>query len=325
MTSGALHLVTGGGGYLGANLIRALLADPGVRIRRFYRQGKELPPHPSPRVEDCLGDARNPEDLDRALDGVEVVYHLASQTSVYVANDHPPEDWEANAKPLLNLLEASRARLRPLTIIAAGTVTQTGIPDRLPVDESHPDRPLTVYCMHKQLAEFYLKHYTAKGWAKGCALRLANVYGPGPRNGSADRGILNAMMRKALAGEEIRIYGRGDFIRDYVYVEDVARAFAAAGAHPDAVNGRHFVVGSGTGHLLVDAINMVADAAAERTGSRAPVSHVEAPGGLSPIETRNFVADPSALAQTLGWKAEVGLAEGIRRTLGFYIQKKEFQ
>lgn len=327
MTNGQtqIHLITGGAGYLGANLIRVLLADPTIRVRRMFKPGRDVAPHPSSQVEDVTGDARERGDVERALEGVGTVYHLASQTSVYVANDNPALDWEANAKPLLNILEASRARPRPLTVIVAGTVTQTGIPDCLPVDESAPDRPLTVYCLHKQLAEGYLKHYSEKGWAKGCALRLANVYGPGPRNGSADRGILNAMMRKALVGEEIRIYGKGDFLRDYVYVEDVAKAFALAGASPDTVNGKHFIVSGGKGYRLVDAINMVADAAAERTRKRTAVNHVEPPGGLSPIEVRNFVGDPRSLGRTLGWFPVVGLPEGIRRTLDFYTQSKEFE
>jgi UDP-glucose 4-epimerase len=163
------------------------------------------------------------------------------------------------------------------------------------------------------------------GAVKGAALRLANVYGPGPASSSADRGILNQMVRKALKGETLRIYGKGDFLRDYVYVEDVARAFALAADHVDAVNGKHFVISTGTGHTLAQAVRLVAERVAARTGRQALVEHVAPPASLSPIDTRNFVGDPSAFARATGWRPSVSLQEGIDRTIDFFLANKDVQ
>lgn len=316
------HLITGGSGYLAHSLARRLDAG-GARIRRLIRSGSPAPEYRSPAVEDFTGSASSRDDLERAMEGVDVVHHLAAQTSVYKANEDPFADLQANAVALLNILETARAGGRRPLILMAGTVTQTGFPERLPVDESHPDKPLTVYCMHKLLAEHYVEHYARSGWVRGAALRLANVYGPGPKSSSADRGILNLMIRRALAGEDLKIYGQGDWQRDYVYVEDVAAAFAAASACPDAVSGRHFVVSYGVGHPFARAVSLVADLVATRTGRRVRVEHVEPPAGLSPIETRNFVGDPSALMAATGWKPAVTLEEGINRTIDYYMESKD--
>ncbi len=202
------------------------------------------------------------------------------------------------------------------TVLFSGTVTVTGMSQYLPVDEKHPDAPMTIYDIHKLTAENYLKHYAASGFVKGCVLRLANVYGPGKKSSSADRGILNLMARKALAGEDITLYGDGNFTRDYIYVNDVARAFLTAASKIDLLNGRHFVLGSGTGHTVSEAFSMVAEMAmAKKPGIKSTVKSVPAPKNLSPIENRNFVADRSEFTKLTGWAPEYDLKTGIKSTI----------
>jgi len=183
------------------------------------------------------------------------------------------------------------------------------------VDESHPDHPITVYDLHKQMAEQYLRWYTEQGFVRGVTLRLANVYGPGPLSSRSDRGILNQMVRRALAGEPLTIYGAGDPLRDYIYVKDVARAFIAAARHSAALNGRYFVIGSGQGHTIAEAMRMIAARCGARTGREVPVQHIDPPGALSPIEQRHFVADSHRFCAATGWQAHHTLADGIDLTL----------
>jgi nucleoside-diphosphate-sugar epimerase len=193
----------------------------------------------------------------------------------------------------------------------------------LPVDENHPDYPVTIYDLHKLMAEGYLKHYTAQDVVRGAVLRLANVYGPGAKSSSADRGVLNLMIQKALKGETLTVYGDGNYMRDFVYVEDVAHAFLEAGAKIDGVNGQHFVIGSGQGHTIAEAVNLVAERVALKTGQRVPVIHVEPPAALSQIETRNFVADTTRFSYATGWKARVSLVEGIDRTIDYLFTTQD--
>ena len=200
-------------------------------------------------------------------------------------------------------------------------MTEAGIPTRLPVDETHPDTPITIYDLHKLMAESYLKYYSGQGIIQGAILRLANIYGPGPKSSSADRGVLNVMVRKALNGEPLTVYGKGDYLRDYVYVEDVARAFLMAGANIEPVNSQHFVIGSGQGCTLAEAFNLVAERVALKAGQPVPVTHVEPPTPQSPIEARNFVADTTRFWQATGWKARVSLTEGIDRTIDVFLSE----
>ena len=311
-------LITGGAGYIATNLIH-LLRSTDCHITRLDRPGARFTPLTGKaQVRDIEGDIRDRAVWETSLTDVDVVFHFAAQTSVYVAEQNPPADMDINVVPMLHLLETCREKGICPTILFSGTVTESGLPASLPVNESHPDCPITVYDLHKWMAENYLKHYTRNGFVRGAVLRLANVYGPGPKSSSADRGVLNMMIRKALQGEPLTVYGTGNYLRDYIYVEDVARAFLAAAVNIDQLNGKHFIIGSGEGHTIVQAINLVAARVALKTGQRVPVIHIDPPATLSPIEVRNFVADSGQFSNATGWKARVFLVEGIDRTIESY-------
>lgn len=311
-------LITGGAGYLGSSLARQIAAR-GDHARRLFRGDKQPEPLANELIEDFSGDITSRGDLERALVDVDVVLHLAAQTSIYVADQDPMADQEVNVRPMLGLLEACRARGGCPTVILASTATLAGISPRLPVGPDAVDEPATTYELHKQLAEQYLKHYVRRGAVRGCALRLANVFGPGPKSSRPDRGILNGMVRRALAGETLKIFGTGEFLRDYIYVDEAARAFLCAADHADAVNGRHFFLASGVGHTLAEAIHLVARLVGERTGKTVAVEHVPAPATLAPIENRSFVADVAPLWQAAYFRAAISLEQGLRQTIDYFL------
>lgn len=311
------YLITGGAGYVGTALLPLIAAEQG-QVRRFFRGEKAPASAPGLAVEDFVGDVRSSDDLTRALAGIDVVLHLAAQTSVYVAEADPAADVEANVLPMLRLLEACRALGSKPTVVLASTATIYGVSPPLPVREDAPAAPVTVYDLHKLAAERYLAHYVQEGHVRGASLRLANVYGPGPKSSRPDRGVLNGMVRRALSGETLKIYGTGEFLRDYVYVDDVARAFLLAAARADALAGRAVPVASGDGHTFAQAIGLVARLVGERTSREVRVEHVEPPAGLSRIENRSFVADPRGLHASLGFVAEISLEQGIQRTIEYF-------
>ena len=313
--TGKRILVTGASGYLATNLIHSL-KNIDCTIVRLSRDKKLFPVEDIAKLTDIAGDIRRKEIWRHALENVDIVYHFAAQTSVYVADQRPMADLEANAVPMLNLLEICRVMKMQPIIIFSGTVTEAGIPKSVPVNESHVDYPVTIYDLHKLMAENYVKYYSQQGNVKGTILRLPNVYGPGPKSSSSDRGIINMMMRKALAGETLTVYGKGDCLRDYVYVDDVISAFLNAAIHIEKLNGKHFIIGSGEGHTIAQAINLVADRVALKTGKqRVPVKHIEPSSIQSPIEARNFVADTRQFSLITGWRSRYSLVDGIDRTL----------
>ncbi|OGV72829.1 MAG: hypothetical protein A3K19_28440 [Lentisphaerae bacterium RIFOXYB12_FULL_65_16] len=312
-------LITGGAGFLATSLT-AQLKDRAVHLVRVDRPGTPFPVLPGPAsISDVEADITAPDAWDRLLDGVDVVFHLAAQTSVYVADEQPRADLDINVLPVLNLIETCRRRGWQPAVIMAGTVTQCGLAPRLPVDESCADRPITVYDLHKLMAESYLRQFAAKSVVCGCCLRMANLYGPGPKSSRADRGVLNLMVRKALAGEPLTVYGDGMHLRDYLYVDDAASAFVAAAEHRERLSGQYFVIGTGTGHTIRDAFGLVAERVAARTGRRAAVQHVTPPASLSPIEERDFVADSRRFIGLTGWQPSVALSDGIDRTIEWVL------
>lgn len=309
-------VVSGGAGYLAHGLALAL-ADIPCSVLLLARPGGRLPDPPAgvAHVEILACDVRMSGAWQKALEGADVIFHLAAQTSAPVADADPPADLDANVMPMLHLLEACRSMRAAPVVLFAGTVTAAGVPQRLPVAENHPDRPVTVYDLHKLVAERYLGHYARLGIVRGATLRLANVFGPGPRSGSGDRGILNQMISKAVRGETLTVFGSGDSIRDYVFIDDVIAAFLSAGRAADNLDGRHFVIGSGRGRRIIEAVTEIADRVGHRTGLRSDVVHVEPPVGLLAIDARDFVADIGAFRAVTGWEPSVRFGDGIERTI----------
>jgi len=274
-------------------------------------------------VADVIGDIKEKDVWQKALEKVDIVYHFAGQSNVYEANDCPLSDMMSNVVPMTNLLDVCRSnRMYPI-VVFAGTATEVGIPAKLPVNENQEDVPVTIYDLHKLIAENYLEYYARQGVIQGTTLRLANVYGPGPKSSSAGRGVMNLMIERALHGERLTIYGKGEFLRDYVYIEDVVSAFMQAAMFIQRLNGKHYVLGSGEGYKIADAINTIADRAALVTGKRVLVEHIEPPTGLSPIEDRVFVADSTAFSDMTEWKARYSLVEGIDKSLRYFSRNDD--
>lgn len=315
-------LITGGAGYLATNLI-AQLCETDCHIIRVDRPGVQFVPLVGKiTFHDIEVDICESVVWEGLLDDIDIVFHFAAQTSVYVAEQDPQADLAINVMPMLHLLETCRKKKLNPIVLFSGTVTEAGLTERLPVNEDCPDHPITVYDLHKWMAENYLKHYIRTGIISGVVLRLANVYGPGPKSSSVDRGVLNMMIRKAFQGQELTVYGDGRYLRDYVYIEDVAQAFLDAVVNIDSVSGKHFVIGSGEGYTILQAINLVAERVAIKTGKRVPVVNIAPPSLLSPIEFRNFVADTHQYTKSTGWRAKWTLTEGIDATIQKFITRE---
>jgi len=307
-------LITGGAGYLAASIVY-LLKDIECNIIRFDLKSPAKQTNCKATIEDITGDIKDPNIWEHLLKGTDIVFHFAAQTSVYIANDNPIKDISINVAPMINMLETCRNKQYKPTILFSGTVTEAGVPSSLPVNEKHPDNPITVYDIHKLMAEKYLRYYASIGIVRGVVLRLANVYGPGPTSSAADRGVLNIMIKKALKGEDITIYGKGEFIRDYIFVKDVAEAFLKAAISIDKTNRNYYVVGSGKGYTIAKAFNIVAERAALKTGKKVNVISTPPPPSLSPIESRNFISDSSAFRTSTGWEPRYTFEEGIDATI----------
>lgn len=301
-------VVTGARGYVGGVLSR-LLARHGHDLRLVSRAGDA--PLGVDSSEYVTADLRREEDWSSLLDGADAVMHLSSRTDLRAAEADPAGDEEMNVAPVRALVRAAARRPTPPVVAFASTVTIYGVNPALPVDESAPDHPTSVYEKHKVACEDILRDAVRDGVLRAASLRLANVYGFGILSVNSNRGIVNAMMKRAMAGEALTLYGTGAYVRDFIHVDDVAEAFRRAIATPAALDGSACVIATGEGHSLAETYAAIADQAERSCGRAVEVRSIPEPADLHPIERRNFVGNSALFRARTGWVPRFNLKAGI--------------
>ena len=307
-------VVTGGLGFIGSNLVHELVARGAtVRIIDALVEGhggnrRNVDGLDVEIVEAEIGDAA----VSDVVADADVVFNLAGQVSHLASMRDPLRDLHVNTVTHASFLEILRQVNPGVRVVHTSTRQVYGRPLRSPVDELHPTRPVDVNGVAKLAGEqLHLVFHTAHGLAT-TSLRLTNVYGPRQRLSSDELGFLPVFIRKALLGQEIRIFGDGLQRRDCVYVDDVVEALLAATA-PEAV-GRIFNVGNVIDHSLAE----IASAVIEATGSDGGLRLVPWPQDQQRIDIGSFHTDGSTIAEALGWKATTSLDIGLRATTTFY-------
>ena len=313
---GTRWMVTGGLGFIGSNVARALAAggahvvvvDALVPTHGGDPRNLEGATGTIEVVQADIGDAVVAE----ALEGIGAVCNLAGQVSHVASMTDPLRDLDLNARAQLAFLEHVRRVAPDASVVYASTRQVYGRPQYLPVDEEHPTVPVDVNGIDKLAAErFHLLYATVHG-LRATALRLTNVYGPRQSLAHPDLGFFPVFVRRALEGAEISLYGEGEQLRDCLHVDDVVDGFLIAAHHPDAV-GQVFNLGHPEAHSL----RHIADTIVAAAGSGRVVS-VPWPAESSRIDIGSFRGDYGRAKAVLGWEPTIGLSEGVASTLAFY-------
>lgn len=306
-------VITGARGYIGSALAERI-AREGRAMRLVSRSlsAPRIEAAPDTKIEYCEADLRDPRAWSELLQDAAAVIHLSSRTDLHAAEADPTGDRNLNVLPLQALVDAAAHCGVPMPVLFASTVTIVGDEHSNPVDKSTPDRPCSVYDRHKLECETILRDATRRGVLSACSLRMSNVYGYGVSSVNSNRGILNAIMRRANEGAALTLYGQGEYIRDFTFLGDVVDAFCRALSVEQVCDGGHYVIATGRGHTLAEAFGLVALEASRCTGRRLDVRHVPQPPGLHSIERRNFVGDSHLFQRLTGWRPQVDLQSGIR-------------
>lgn len=308
--SGRRTLVTGGAGFIGSAVVRALLAaDEAVTVLDNFSTG-----HRS-NLEGLQGDIRiiegdilDDHGLSEALDGVGFVIHLAAQVSVPRSMDDPLETHRTNATGTLNVFEASRkAQVR--RVVYAATCAIYGDDATLPKRESSPLSPQSPYAVSKYVGEQYGRAYSRELGLEVVSLRFFNVFGPRQDPSGGYAAVIPVFSALALAGQTLNIHGDGEQTRDFVYVDNVAAALLAARS-AEGVAGEVFNIGTGIQTSLNDLVQGLEKVLGRPVDRR----HTTA----RPGDVRHSVADVVAARERLGYEPSVDLVTGLQRTITHY-------
>jgi UDP-glucose 4-epimerase len=300
----SLVLVTGGAGFIGANLLRQLDSSHEVRVfDNLVRGSRELLP-PDREIDLVVGDIRDPDAVARATRGVDLVIHLAAFGSVVESVADPVENFEINARGTFEMLRgAADAGVERFVFASTGGAIM-GNQDP-PIDERSLPWPISPYGASKLCGEAYLHAFAGSFDIHPVALRFANVYGP---YSAHKKGVITRFIRAALAGGTFEIFGDGNASRDFLHVDDLCRGILAGADSGLSDEVLHLASEKETtiselAHLILDIVG-------------SDVEVVYQPKRPGEVE-RNFARADRA-RELLGWEPQLSLREGMMNTVEWF-------
>ena len=315
--NGKQVMITGGLGFIGSNLARRL-----VELNADVLLGDSLIPEYGgnlfsiddikAKVRVNIADVRDAHSMLYLVKNQDFLFNLAGQTSHLDSMVDPYTDLDINARSQLFILEACRKNNPSVKITFASTRQIYGMPDYLPVDESHPLHPIDLNGVNKMAGEWYhLLYYKVYG-IETCVLRLTNTYGPSMRIRDARQTFLGWWIRQVIEGKEIQVYGDGLQLRDLNYVDDVVEALLISAAS-DETNGQVFNLGCSEYINLKDLAELIISINRKGTYRVVPF-----PPERKVIDIGDYYSDYKKIRNMLGWEPETNMQDGLRSTLDYF-------
>ena len=302
-------VITGGAGFIGSHIADAYIAagHDVLALDSLWEHGGGRRANLPEKAEFVHMDIRD-ENVARLFAEFrpDVVSHHAAQHSVAISAREPRYDADVNVMGMLNVLDAA-VKTGVKKVIFASSAATYGNPERVPVVESSPQRPVSPYGITKMVTEHYLRFYREEKGLDFTALRYGNVYGP-RQDPNGEAGVIAIFIGRFLKKEGVRIDWDGEQTRDYVYVKDVARANLAA---LERGSGECFVIGTGKR----TSVNDIYRSLVEISGFESPVTRAERRAG----DARDIGYDPALAREVLQWSAQTQLLDGMRETYEYFV------
>jgi nucleoside-diphosphate-sugar epimerase len=305
------YVVTGGAGFIGSAIVRALLREGARRvvvIDNLLTGSESNLDEVRPSIDFQRADIRNYEEIAPLIRSAVVVFHEAAIPSVPRSIDHPVPSHEVNIDGTFNVLRAAHEG-RVGRVVYAASSSAYGDTDVLPKVETMAPRPKSPYALQKLAGEYYCNIFAGVYGLETVALRYFNVYGPRQDPTSAYSGVLSIFMKAVLERRAPTIFGDGEHSRDFTYVEDVAELNLKA-ARASGVSGNLYNGGNGGRITLNQAWALLQK-----------LEGVEIPPAFGPPragDVRDSQADTTAAARDLGYTPRFSFEQGMRLTLDWY-------
>jgi len=259
-----------------------------------------------------FSDIRDQNVMNYLVRGNDLVFHLAGQVDHIMSLHDPFPDIDINVKGTAVVMDACRHHAPQAKVIYTGTRGQYGRPRSLPVNEQAPTQPLGIYEITNLAAEKIVEAYHLVFGVKSCLLRITNTYGPRSQMVHSRYGVVNWLVRLAMDGQTIPIFGDGKILRDFLYVDDCVDAILCCAAS-EAAWGEIFNVGVDVPTDFVHLAEAIVRAAGSGRWELTPFSperKAQEPG--------DFYSDITKISTLLGWRPQVSLEEGLRGTVDYY-------
>lgn len=308
-----IHLVTGGAGFIGSHLVESLVRQ-GRRVRvldDFSTGLRSNLGHVEPAPEILEGDVADASMIQRAVQGVGVVFHLAALASVQRSIEAPAETHRVCASGTLHLLDAAR-RTGVRRVVYAASSSAYGIPAGDVQTERDPLAPLSPYAAAKLAGELYAQSFTTAFGLETVRLRFFNIFGPRQRADSPYSGVIALFAAALSAGRTPTIYGDGLQTRDFTFVTDVVQALTHAAEKP-GISGHVYNIGTGRGTSVLDLVA----ALNRQLGTNIAPQHAPPRAG----DVRHSRADISLAQGELGYQPAIAFEEGLAKTLAWYLRQ----
>lgn len=302
-------LVTGGAGFIGSNTVR-LLCNGGYRVIVFDNLSTGYRNLVDERAKFIKGDLQNQTEITKALKGVDCVFHFAATSYIKISIDDPIGCYNNNVMGTINLLEGMRKN-KVKYIVSSSSAAVYGEPENIPIKEDSNKLPLQPYGGSKLAVEAVLSSYYHSFGINSTSLRYFNAYGPFDEMKPVTRAVPN-WTKQVLNNQPISLYWKGRQLRDYVYVEDIARAHVAVMNLP-GVN--TFNIGSGKGVLMIDLLESIF----KSIGKRAKIIDLGKRSG----DPMRLVADITKINNAIGWKPIYSLDTGIELTIEYFKNSRQ--
>ncbi|MEK7450822.1 MAG: NAD-dependent epimerase/dehydratase family protein [Patescibacteria group bacterium] len=308
MTKNISSLITGGYGLIGSALANVISGD--ITILARSKNHEERIKRKDAKI--IIKDLKDLEAKD--LEGIDIIYHLASTVDNYNVLTNPYLDVETNINGTIRLLEICKNFKKKPKIVFLSTFFVYGNEydkTKIPINEDSKTEPLAIYPATKLCAESIIKLYSRLYKIPYLICRLTNVYDEKEDFDNKKKGGLNYMIMQAVRGERLSVYKGGNFLRDYIYLDDVISAIKFL--EEKSITNDTYLIGFGKPFLFKDIINYLH----EITGKKSEIVEIEPPEFHRAVGITNFVADTSKISQ-LGWKPTIDYKEGIKRIVNKY-------